>query len=118
MTSEQPYLTDAQKLELRPALARLHGALLRAWQLGMFVPGSEADRELLRSTRKLVVAPDPQADPNPGLTPLSDEEYLAVFDGLFARFRALADAYRRATSAPHGAERVRPAIPQPAPAVD
>lgn len=109
MISEQepPILSDAQKLEMRPALARLHGALMRAWQLGMFVPASEADRQLLRETRRLVVVPEHDS------ATLSDAEYLAVFDHLFTRFRALAAAYRRDASAPGPAERVLAALSQP-----
>jgi hypothetical protein len=119
---DQPIFTDAQKLELRPSLARLHGALMRAWQLGMLVPANEADEQLLRDARKLLVTPGRQssstaAPPGAGrqgmapraaglaredgapVVPLSDEEYLVVFDRLFLRFRALAVAYRRGAQA-------------------
>jgi hypothetical protein len=117
MALEQLSLSDAQKLELRPALARVHGALLRAWQLGMFVPATAADEELLRNARKLFVNSEPYArtDGDSDLVPLSDEEYLAVFDGLFARFRALAGAYRRSSAEPLP-EVVT--LPQPSPVAD
>ncbi len=79
---------------MRPALARLHGALIRAWQLGMLVPTSAADEQLLRDALTLDVGELPGGPRE--FAPLSDAEYLAVFDRLFLRFRALADAYGRA----------------------
>lgn len=111
-TEENPELPDADKLRLRSGLARLHGALMRAWLLGMFVPRDQADEQIAATIRSLLVMPDDPAEPGEAtplgvrlaeppppspenLTPLTDEEYLEAFDGLVQRYLALKAGYER-----------------------
>jgi len=92
---------------------------MRAWTLGMFVPKDSEDKQLVSSIRKLLVMPYEPAEPGEAtplglrvpdssggvpvtrrpseknLTPLSDAEYLAMFDDLVVRYKTLKTAYDR-----------------------
>lgn len=98
-----------QLLRVRGALANRVGALMRAWWLGMVVAEDEDERELydrlveavgepgarrLESDRTPLAVPvEPPVES--GLTRLTDDEYLAVFDQLMTRLELLRQAYER-----------------------
>ncbi len=98
-----------QLLRVRGALANRVGALMRAWWLGMVVAEDEEERALYEQLVEAVGEPGarrlegertPLAVPvepplESGLTRLSDDEYLAVFDQLMTRLELLRRAYER-----------------------
>jgi hypothetical protein len=85
----------------------MHGALMRAWLLGMFVPRNAEDERRVEAIREVLTLPsspapdatplgirtDPDPDLRERLQPLTDDEYLVAFDGLIARYTMLLRAY-------------------------
>lgn len=128
--TDQPDLTDEEKLGLRTGLARLTGALMRAWHLGMFVARDAEERRLFdRVAASMAPAPETahreatslalrlrpieEAKPEPGTTDepplarISDREFLELFDDLIDRYLGLKELYERGMVSAAGAEQTR-----------
>ncbi len=105
-------MTDQEKREVRSGLARIVGALAGAWWLGMYSARTPEERELLQRIEEEMgekpQAPQSELDATPlglrvepgpdqaeGLVPITDAEFLAIFDGLVARYKLLEGAYAR-----------------------
>jgi hypothetical protein len=111
MTHESPEISDAEKRAMRSGLAGRVGALMGAWWLGMFRARDDAEQELLDEIRAeipsgeglvddgdstpLGLQTQPEREQEDELVPLTDDEYLEVFDALAARYVRLRNAYRR-----------------------
>ena len=106
---EQVEVSEERLLRVRGALSNRVGALMRAWWLGMVVAEDEEERALYGELVEAVGAPGArrlEGDRTPlavpvepplesGLSQLSDDEYLAVFDQLMTRLELLRQAYER-----------------------
>jgi hypothetical protein len=110
---EQPEDTvevaEERLFRVRGALSNRVGALMRAWWMDMFTVeddeegelyaeiaatvGSPSARRLEGSRTPLAVQIEPPLEN--GITHLSDEDYLAVFDQLMLRLELLRRAYER-----------------------
>jgi hypothetical protein len=96
-------------LRVRGALSNRVGALMRAWWMDMFTVEDDEERELYDEIVAAVGEPGArrlEGDRTPlavrvepplesGITRLSDDEYLAVFDQLMTRLELLRRAYER-----------------------
>lgn len=102
-------VADERLLRVRGALSNRVGALMRAWWMDMFTVEDDEERELYGeiaaavgspSARRLEGSRTPlavQIEPplESGITHLSDDDYLAVFDQLMTRLELLRRAYER-----------------------
>lgn len=106
---EDVEVSEERLLRVRGALANRVGALMRAWWLGMVVAEDEDERRLHDELVAAVGEPGArrlEGDRTPlavrvepplesGISRLSDDEYLAVFDQLMTRLELLRQAYER-----------------------
>lgn len=100
---EKADLTEDQKLQLRPGLARMAGCFARVARLGMVVAHNDEDRRILDEIASLhprPTAPTPDCEP----TLLTDEEFLLAFDALVDRYKLLAAAHSRGMIQAHNEE--------------
>jgi hypothetical protein len=102
-------VAEERLFRVRGALSNRVGALMRAWWMDMFTVEDEEEGELYAeiaaavgspSARRLEGSRTPlavQIEPplENGITRLSDEDYLAVFDQLMLRLELLRRAYER-----------------------
>ncbi|MDQ2631180.1 MAG: hypothetical protein M3Y75_09450 [Actinomycetota bacterium] len=104
-------MTDQEKREVRSGLARVVGALAGAWWLGMYSARTPEERELLQRIDEemgerpeapgepdetpLGLRVEPEPEQAERLVPITDAEFLAVFDELVARYKLLEQAYAR-----------------------